>query len=311
MFLFHEIKGQENLITNPSFEEIDSCYGNVAPLGFDVFEWSGCDGWSNPIYSSSDLWCENGIPPGFNPPNTPAGYQHSRTGENFAGILIGDAGGLYNYREYIQNQLSKPLTKNKSYEIVFYVSSIAGSCNISEIGIKFFGSKYVNKLALDLTNLTADVSNDVFITDTIGWQKISLNYIAKGNEHYAVIGCFVDSTLLKSDYSCDTTGWIGQIFPRDYIFLDDFSIVETESFFSLPNIITPNGDGLNDEFNYEIINLNNWKITFFNRWGNMIIELNKDNPSYDFKELTEGVYYYFLEADELASKQQGFLTIIK
>ena len=68
LFCFSTLKAQ-NLITNPSFEDIDSCYGQPASYGFDVFKWSGCKGWSNPIKASSDLWCQNPIVGNITPPN--------------------------------------------------------------------------------------------------------------------------------------------------------------------------------------------------------------------------------------------------
>ena len=63
--------GQTNLVQNGSFEQIDSCFGDPSPLGFDVFQWSGCIGWSNPTYASSDLWCENPVFGNNTPPFIP------------------------------------------------------------------------------------------------------------------------------------------------------------------------------------------------------------------------------------------------
>ncbi len=303
---------QENLITNPSFEDIDSCFGNLAPLGFDVFEWSGCDGWSNPIYSSSDLWCQGAKNEILAPPNS-ACFQSVNDGQNMAGIIIADP-TLWNYREYLQNKLKSKLKKDKMYEIRFNVSSCLSFCSIYEIGVKFESNKFKNNSKLDLTNLVPDALNDEnnYITDSSGWQNIKLNYLANGYEEFAIFGCFADSINLKYTMdNCDTTFWNGQNLATDYIFFDNFSIIEKESSYKIPNILTLNNDGLNDEFIYEIINLTNWKITFFNRWGNQITFLNQETQNFDFTNLTEGVYYYFLEADELSSNQQGFLTIIK
>lgn len=59
----------------------------------------------------------------------------------------------------------------------------------------------------------------------------------------------------------------------------------------IPNIITPNGDGLNDFFH--IIGMPpNSAIQIFNRWGNLLYE----SPSYDntWSIETDGVYYYVL-----------------
>ncbi len=316
-----EAKTQTEYITNGSFEQIDSCYGNYSNLGQDVFKWSGCKGWSNPIYSSSDLWCFNGKVGNMTPPALNPGYQFARTGNNFAGFYIGFAGNFYNYREYIQNQLSQSLTNGKNYEISFYLSSNAGSCNISEIGLKFYSSKFADLSKIQLTpiinNTGADITNDKnnFIKDTLGWQKISLNYKASGTENFVIIGCFVDSINLKSDYTCDTTGWIGQIFPRDYIYIDDVSITELpfqEPIF--PNIFTPNQDGINDEWKVDLLGYNEINFSIYNRWGNKIYTTSNNIIIWDAKTTSgencnDGIYYFTIETKEKSFK--GFIQLIR
>lgn len=316
-----EAKTQTEYITNGSFEQIDSCNGCIANLGFDIFEWSGCKGWSNPIYSSSDLWCTNGKVCSVQPPSLLGYYQYPRTGNNLAGFYIGFAGNFYNYREYLQNELSQKFTSGKNYEISFYVSSNAGSCNISEIGLKFYPSKFNDLSKLQLTPLTCNISADVannqanFITDTLGWQKVTFNYKANGTENYVIIGCFVDSINLISDYSCDTTGWNGQIFPRDYIFIDDVSIIELP--FEdpiIPNIFTPNQDGVNDIWKVDLSFFKNVCCTIFNRWGNKIYTTTNniiiwDSRTTSGENCTDGIYYYTIETKEKSFK--GFIQLIR
>ena len=315
-----EAKTQTEYITNGSFEQIDSCNGCISNLGFDIFEWSGCKGWSNPIYSSSDLWCTNGKICSVQPPCLLGYYQYPRTGNNLAGFYIGFQ-SYYNYREYLQNQLSQTLTNGKNYEISFYVSSNAGSCNISEIGIKFYSSKFNDLTKLQLTPITGGIRADVtntqnnFIVDTLGWQKISLNYQANGTENFVIIGCFVDSINLKSDYSCDTTGWINQIFPGDYIFVDDISISEIP-FQSpiIPNIFTPNSDLINDVWRCDFSAFNIVNCAIYNRWGNLIFQSNKQIIQWDGRTTSgnnceDGVYFYCIETEK--EKYKGHILLIR
>ncbi len=61
-----------------------------------------------------------------------------------------------------------------------------------------------------------------------------------------------------------------------------------------PNIITPNGDGINDTFE---IAEKNTKIEIWNRWGKLVFK--SDNYQNDWgsdKNLTAGIYYYRLES---------------
>ncbi len=318
MLFYCEAKTQTEYITNGSFEQIDSCYGQPANIGFDVFAWSGCYGWSCPIASSSDLWCENPKIGTFIPPSLPTGFQNAHRGKNFAGFLIGDAGNLYNYREYIQNKLSQSLVDGNNYEISFYVSSNVGSCNISEIGVKFYNQKLNNSTLLNLTNVIPDKLNDKtnFITDTLGWKKIVLNYKATGYENYIVIGCFTDSTLLYYDISnCDTTGWIGQIFPRDYIYIDDVSISEMP-FQSpiIPNVLTPNSDLINDVWRCDFSAFETVNCSIYNRWGNLIFQSNKQIILWDGRTTSgirseDGIYFYCIETE--TEKYKGHIQLIR
>ncbi|MFN6946517.1 MAG: gliding motility-associated C-terminal domain-containing protein, partial [Cytophagaceae bacterium] len=74
-------------------------------------------------------------------------------------------------------------------------------------------------------------------------------------------------------------------------------------FYQLPNLITPNRDGMNDLFIPlpDPLNVEKVRFTVFNRWGAMVyyseddIYLNWGGVGNDGKELSEGVYYYNAE----------------
>ncbi len=75
----------------------------------------------------------------------------------------------------------------------------------------------------------------------------------------------------------------------------------------IPNVITPNGDYRNDQF--EIKNLpDNFKLVIYNRWGNEIFvstdktKMWPEKPGTD--KVTEGVYFYVLQVLEPDKKQE-------
>ena len=260
-----------------------------------------------------------------NPPNVGGFYQYARSGNNYTGIFIGFQ-SFYNYREYIQTQLTQQLSTGKFYEINFYLSSNAGSCSISEIGVKFYDVKLKDLSKFQLTklegNIEADVTNDKtnFIKDTLGWQKITLNYKAKGNENFMVMGCFIDSLNLVCDYSCDTSGWIGQIFPGDYIFIDDVSIIELP--FKdpiIPNVFSPNNDGANDNWYLDLSGYENISYSLYNRWGNKIYQtcnsvIKWDGRTTSGEPCNDSVYFYTLEAtNPYKEKKQykGYIQLVR
>jgi gliding motility-associated-like protein len=311
-----EAKTQNEYITNGSFEQIDSCYGQPANIGFDVFAWSGCIGWSCPIASSSDLWCENPIMGNITPPNVIAGYQTPRTGSNMSAILL-NGGIIQNYREYIQNSLAQSLIYGKKYELTFYIAFNSIDCITTQFGVKFY-SKPLNDISrLWLTDIVPDATNDSTKVrfDTLNWQLITIPFTANGNEKFAVIGNFEDSTKLSYSLPCDTSFWGNLHMAGGYFFIDDVSIKEIESVdVIIPNIFTPNQDGVNEKWQIDLSFYEKVNCVIYNRWGNLIFQTNKsiiqwNGYSTSGVEMEEGIYFYCIETEK--EKYKGHIQLIR
>ena len=88
----------------------------------------------------------------------------------------------------------------------------------------------------------------------------------------------------------------GGAFISSYIFLDDFTLSACDSFsLEIPNVFTPNADGIYDEF--ELLATGHvdkiaWHV--YNRWGQIVFESNelhaKWNGMLNGTPLEEGVY---------------------
>lgn len=84
--------------------------------------------------------------------------------------------------------------------------------------------------------------------------------------------------------------------------------------FSIPNIMTPNGDGKNDEF--VITGLQHGsQLMIFNRWGALVYNSNNYNNDWNGNGMTDGVYYYILnppatELNDKLSIRKGFVHIL-
>jgi len=82
----------------------------------------------------------------------------------------------------------------------------------------------------------------------------------------------------------------------------------------IPNVFTPNGDGVNDRF--EITNLEyfkNSRMSIYNRWGLKVYE-STDYASewWDGANHSDGVYYYVLHVTEgLEQQYQGSVTLLR
>ncbi|MDX5443175.1 MAG: gliding motility-associated C-terminal domain-containing protein, partial [Hymenobacteraceae bacterium] len=77
----------------------------------------------------------------------------------------------------------------------------------------------------------------------------------------------------------------------------------------LPNIFTPNNDGINDLFE---VNLNCPPLKFkvFNRWGAKVFEDNNYQNKWNGDELADGVYYYHF-TNQLGQTWKGWFEIVR
>jgi gliding motility-associated-like protein len=82
----------------------------------------------------------------------------------------------------------------------------------------------------------------------------------------------------------------------------------------IPNIFTPNGDGINDEFFIKGNKLTNFSCSIFNRWGLLIYQWSDINGGWSGKDCTDGVYYYqvsYIDNIQKVNSKSGFLQLIK
>ncbi len=161
-------------------------------------------------------------------------------------------------------------------------------CNIGfETGFFDFGTIYDELLSTadtttefffypseeDFLNDTAEINPAFEYQNTSNPQTI---YIKAQNE---ITGCFSNTTLQISVYNCPPT---------------------------IPDGFSPNGDGINEEFNitglYDIFV--DFELKVYNRWGNLVYEGNQNTLAWngrlhnDKKLVPTGVYYYIINFND-------------
>jgi len=90
-----------------------------------------------------------------------------------------------------------------------------------------------------------------------------------------------------------------------------FTLVVLDQNIVIPNVITPNGDDINDYF--VIKNLQDYpnsKLTIFDRWGKQVYTTNNYQNNWNGGGQSAGVYYYVLVLPS-GKKYDGFVQIIK
>ena len=103
---------------------------------------------------------------------------------------------------------------------------------------------------------------------------------------------------------------------------DQYSLLVTviDPILSIPNVVTPNGDGINDELLFSELYFKTYQVEIFNRWGDLIYTIKDqtglaiwDAATQEGKPVTDGVYFYHIVGTMLAGTpvdSHGFVTVI-
>jgi gliding motility-associated-like protein len=82
-----------------------------------------------------------------------------------------------------------------------------------------------------------------------------------------------------------------------------------------PNIFSPNGDGVNDEFFIKETGIKSLNCKIYNRWGNLVHELNKPDARWKpGKDFSEGTYYFIADLtffNDINIKKQGYILLVR
>jgi len=98
-----------------------------------------------------------------------------------------------------------------------------------------------------------------------------------------------------------------------------YVIVDVATTVVIPNVFSPNGDGINDNFFIMTTGMKTLNCDIFNRWGTRMFTITAPQMVWDGKtpggeSATEGTYYYILSAqgyDGKSYNKQGPLTLVK
>ncbi|MCB9920243.1 MAG: hypothetical protein H6832_17710 [Planctomycetes bacterium] len=201
----------QNLVANASFETYSTCPTTSGQPYQAV-------GWIAPTTGTTDYMnaCHTtGI---VGVPNNAFGSQAANTGQAYMHIYTA-AKNASNYREYVQRQLSSPLSAGVTYDVSFWVSKSDSELASAEIGAYFSLSpiSLANSSAFNLVPQIENPSTNI-ITDTVNWVQVSGSFVASGGEQYITIGNF--RTPANT-----TTLFVGGTHNGASYYVDDVSVV--------------------------------------------------------------------------------------
>ncbi|OWP63862.1 hypothetical protein CDA63_06525 [Hymenobacter amundsenii] len=79
---------------------------------------------------------------------------------------------------------------------------------------------------------------------------------------------------------------------------------------TIPNIITPNGDGLNDVFYIAGLPVGPWQLQIYSRWGKQVYSTDNYQQDWNASGLPAGNYYYYFQHSNQPS-MRGWLQVIR
>lgn len=86
--------------------------------------------------------------------------------------------------------------------------------------------------------------------------------------------------------------------------------VRTVNCVFIPNIITVNKDGRNDNFKIMGLPPGQWQLTIYSRWGRQVYQNLNYKNNWQAENLTTGVYYYLLQSPGTDQTYKGYVEIV-
>jgi gliding motility-associated-like protein len=301
LFCFTSGSAQENLVPNGSFEEYYWCPVGLGDLSLK--DWSSPTGATPDYYNVCNSF-EVGIPNNF------SGNQYPNSGSGYAGFVYGGFTSLQlNAREYLKVKLKETLMKNEIYEISLFLSlSETSRFSSKNIQLAFTEYSIFESIGTTITSINDFFSLEIKGNgDTLNWMSCHRYYKANGDENYLIIGLFVN------DENAEYQLFNAQNKAFSYYYIDDV-VIEKFDISSIPNVLTPNNDGINDTWNFEFVA--NAKVEIINRWGGVLYSEILKNENFNWNGNTNkglicetGTYFYRISLNDFI--KTGFIQLIR
>jgi gliding motility-associated-like protein len=135
-------------------------------------------------------------------------------------------------------------------------------------------------------------------------------FVADSAYEYVCIGNFFD------DMNTDTIS-LTPTSQFAYYYIDGINVSEVD--LSVPNVFTPNGDGINDLLKIDARGFSELNCKIFNKWGTRVYEFIGVNDAWDGhstsgKECAEGIYFYIIKAVGVSNEElfeTGFIQLMR
>ena len=183
-----------------------------------------------------------------------------------------------------------------------------------------FIPNYINVYPLPIADFSADPWGTTIITPTINFFNSSVG----ASQYLWNFGDYASPTNTSSavnpshEYTYSGTYTVMLIATNQYgckDFITKVITIDPEFHLYIPNVFTPDGNGLNDVFQPKGVGIdeNDYKMLIFDRWGELIFQSNNFNKGWDgsvkgsLGKATQDVYVYKIYVKDLKGNRHEFV----
>ena len=228
--------------------------------------------------------------------NVPAGNYSLQVTDGH-GCIAGEAGGVTTFTILPSNGVVASFSASPTTTVSLVVPSYSTAAGAGSI------TGYT-QLGITFTNTPVAGDNYTWVFGDGSPDSSSLNTTISHN--YTVAGTYTVTLLAQSSGGCKDSAFV-------------IIIADVPTTITIPNIFSPNGDGINDDFIIINTGMTSLNCEIFNRWGQLLSTLTAPNQGWDGKtpnggNAPEGTYMYILQAQGLDGKtykQNGTVTLVR
>ncbi|MCR9171563.1 MAG: gliding motility-associated C-terminal domain-containing protein [bacterium] len=224
-----------------------------------------------------------------------------------SGLLSGpSSGGIYH--EGIQQSVSG-FEIDSSYSICFYQTNVKQSSQANDTSGCW--AVYVDDLLIGVT--APSVNHLAPYSLILDWEFRQVTFTATSTEHLIKFIPYDDDL----DISAPNNGIRMGI---DYIYINEPPVYDLEEELIMPNVFTPNDDGVNDIFApLQIGAIKSMNTLIINRWGNIVYDSNDifiqwDGNTISGENYEEGTYFWMVSGkyiDNRPFQANGYFELLR
>lgn len=204
----------------------------------------------------------------------------------------------YNYNEVFGQFISSPLMAGHHYTLTFHCTYSRGSAGVTSCPTSVVVGFSIGQPLIGVGELMNDTA---YLEQEEIWVRHLYSFIAQDNYDFIYFGTIENLTFPCSDVS----------------YVDDVQLLETG--LEMPNVFTPNHDGVNDRFvPINAVGLSDVRLTIYDRWGTTVFQGWDVQSGWDGRNngsaCSSGLYFWTVQSFVKGSAQflwSGSVTLLE